>query len=574
MKKNVWSIVLTYMLVASLWIFFSDQFLGIFVGDPKTRLEWSIFKGLLFVAVTGAMLYALISHLTTKLWNVTKFWMSSERKFRTLFQEINDGVIVVELDTWKIHMGNRALVKMLGTTDAELKNLTVRDIHPPEILPEIAKQFERLARGESALGRSIPIRRRDGALVYVDINATSIDLDEKHYTIAVFHDITDHRRTESALQEAKDSAEAANSAKDQFIAVLSHELRTPLTPALATVAALREQTDLSEPVHSDLEMIRRNLELESKLIDDLLDVTRISRGKIDLIVQQTDLHDCLRGAMEICRNKAESKSLKITAQFDAVRSMVWADPPRLQQVFWNLLNNAVKFTPQGGEITLRTSMVKASIRVEIIDTGIGLSTDDLPRLFMPFEQGEQTKNRRFGGLGLGLSIAKNLVELHHGTLSAWSEGKDKGATFYVELPTAAGTSVESSPTVAPVAEGKTRSRILLVDDHPDTLHILSRLLKKWCYEVETADSVQSALKLASLHSFDALISDVALPDGSGCDIMAEVRRLYQLKGIALSGYGSEQDLEASRLAGFEEHFVKPVSFPALQKALERILAQA
>lgn len=573
MKKNVWSIVLTYTVVAGLWIFFSDQLLEFFVPDPRLRLEWSITKGLLFVTVTAGMLYVLINRLTAKIWDVTSFWMSSERKFRTLFQEITDGVVVVELDTWKIHLGNPALLQMIGATEAELRRLTIRDLHPPDYEPELTRQLERLAQGLPWLGRNVPVRRRDGSLFYADVNSSGLELEGRRCTLAVIHDITSYRQTETALQEAKESAEAANSAKDQFIAVLSHELRTPLTPALATVAALRGQADLSEPVHTDLEVIRRNLELESKLIDDLLDVTRINRGKIELLFQRTDLHESLRAAIDICHNELQAKGIELQTDCGARPSQVWVDPPRLQQVFWNLLNNAIKFTPAGGRITVRTSSAKGAIRIEIADSGIGLSPEELPRLFQPFEQGEQTKTRRYGGLGLGLSIAKNLVELHHGSLTAWSEGKNKGTTFLVELPTAAESAPEPAHVTGPMLHPQPASRILLVDDHADTLQILSRLLKKWCYEVETADSVQSALKLAASRAFDVLISDVALPDGTGCDIMAEVRRRYGLRGIALSGYGTEDDLKASRMAGFEEHLVKPVSFPALQTALRRILAK-
>lgn len=244
----------------------------------------------------------------------------------------------------------------------------------------------------------------------------------------------------------------------------------------------------------------------------------------------------------------------------------------MQQIFWNLLNNAVKFTPAGGEITLRTLSVGPLVRIEIVDTGIGLANGELPRLFQPFEQGEQTKNRRFGGLGLGLSIAKNLVELHRGKLTAWSEGTNKGATFSVELPALVPASEPGGPASTSSSGLELPSRILLVEDHADTLQILSRLLQKWHYNVETASSVQSALNLAEKHPFDMLISDLALPDGSGCDIMAEVKARYGLRGIALSGYGAEEDLKASHRAGFEEHLVKPVSFPTLQKTIQRILS--
>ena len=208
----------------------------------------------------------------------------------------------------------------------------------------------------------------------------------------------------------------------------------------------------------------------------------------------------------------------------------------------------------------------------ISDTGEGIEPEALSRIFLPFEQGEQTVTRRFGGLGLGLNIARSLIEMQGGTLVASSAGKNKGAKFTVEMPLCQPCQPDSLPPAAPDSPSSPRSRILLVDDHPDTLHILSRLLKKWDYEVEVACSVQSALELGSRQKFDLLISDLGLPDGSGRDVMKALKSSYGLRGIALSGFDREEDVQSSLDAGFEEHFVKPVSFPALQATLKRLLS--
>lgn len=573
MRKKVWIIVLTYATVAGLWIFFSDRFLGTFVVSPETLVEWSIAKGLLFVVVTAAMLYVLISRLTAQLYRALDAWKTSERKFRTLFEEVTDGIAVVDLETRHFRLANPAFCQMLGYSEVELRQLTVSDIHPAEALPQVMENFAKQAHGLMTIVRDVPVKRADGTTFYADINATGIEFDNERYVIGVFRDITEHKSVESDLKQAKDAAETANRAKDQFIAVLSHELRTPLTPALATITALQEQDDIPAAARADLEVARRNLELEARLIDDLLDVTRISRGKIDLHFERADAHEVLTGALEICRVEIQSKKLVITTRFEAKHPYVWADPPRLQQVFWNLVSNAVKFTPPGGKISLRSANVGDRLRIEIADTGVGIQANDMPRLFRAFEQGEQTRIRRFGGLGLGLSLAKSLVELHEGSLTATSEGKDKGAVFAVELSTIEAGTKAPPPISAPILSPEQSRRILLVDDHADTLQILGRLLKKWNYTVETADSVQSALKLAAKQKFDLLISDLGLPDGSGLEIMKEVKERYGLRGIALSGFGAEEDIQASREAGFEEHFVKPVSFPALQSALKRICVE-
>ena len=384
--------------------------------------------------------------------------------------------------------------------------------------------------------------------------------------------ITERKRAAESLQQAKETAEAANRAKDQFIAVLSHELRTPLTPVLATVVNLQKETHLPADLRTDMEVIQRNVELEAQLIDDLLDVTRISQGKINLRLETVDVHACLQRTLEICREEIDSKRLDVPLEFAAAQPYVQADMARLQQVFWNLLKNAIKFTPEGGCIRIRSSNVGGQIQIEIADTGIGIEPELMPRIFNAFEQGEQTKTRRFGGLGLGLSIAKAVMDLHHGALTCASEGKDKGATFTVTLATvAAPTAAPAQPPPPPAAAQEEKHwKILLVEDHPDTLRILFRLLNKWGYAITSADSVHAALEAAGKERFDLLVSDLGLPDGSGLDIMRQMKSSYGIPGIALSGYGTENDLRQSREAGFEEHLIKPVDIETLRTALQKI----
>ena len=234
-------------------------------------------------------------------------------------------------------------------------------------------------------------------------------------------------------KEAEEAAHAANRAKDHFIAMLSHELRTPLTPVLAMASVLQTEADLPDRLRPDIELISRNVAIEAALIDDLLDLTRISRGKINLQPKTVDVHGCLAKVEEICQEEIKAKRLDIRFDLQATRHQVWADPIRLRQVFWNLLKNAVKFTPEEGRITLRTTNVCEVIKIEIADTGIGIDPEVMPEIFEPFKQGNQGKTRQFGGLGLGLSIAKTVVELHQGSLTAFSEGRNQGATFTVEL---------------------------------------------------------------------------------------------------------------------------------------------
>jgi signal transduction histidine kinase/ActR/RegA family two-component response regulator len=367
------------------------------------------------------------------------------------------------------------------------------------------------------------------------------------------------------LNIEKIAAERASQAKDDFLAVLSHELRTPLTPALAAASYLAEHEDLSPQLREEVTAIRTSVQLEARLIDDLLDLTRITRGKIELHLEIVDVHGLLRNSLEIARDNILEKQLDLVVDFGAERHHVWADAVRLQQVFWNLINNAVKFSKKNGRITIRTANDHGRFVFQITDTGVGIEPEQLDRIFRAFEQGERSISRRFGGLGLGLTISKRLLELQGGTITVHSEGLNRGASFKLSL-----ASVES-PKAASAArsiteEGPAKSlQLLVVEDHPQTLRVLAALLRKQGHKVLTAECVQAAIKLLEAERFDGLISDIGLPDGNGCDIMRAAKRQQTLVGIALSGFGMEEDVRRSIDAGFDHHLTKPIDFQELQK---------
>ena len=390
--------------------------------------------------------------------------------------------------------------------------------------------------------------------------------------IGTMLDITDTKNAEILLQRAKREAEEANQAKDHFLAMLSHELRTPLTPVLMTIAALRREPDLNEELRRDLEMLQRNIELEALLIDDLLDLTRIAHGKLELHSDAVDVHATLEHALSISAGDLAGKHIQVTRRFEAREHHSWADPARLQQVFWNLVKNAAKFTPEGGRLALSTKNNDAhQIVIEIADNGIGIDPALMPKIFDAFEQGGQPMTSKYGGLGLGLAVSKRVVDLHRGSITAHSDGPGLGATFVVTL-NAMETSLLEGPVLFLESEPAVAShvQILLVEDHKDTARILGRILKNAGYEVSHADSLAGARELATGRRFDLLISDLGLPDGSGLDLMRYLRDTQGVTGIALSGFGTDDDVAASYAAGFAEHVTKPVDWERLRNAIVRL----
>jgi two-component system CheB/CheR fusion protein len=404
------------------------------------------------------------------------------------------------------------------------------------------------------------------------------------------------RRVAVALDNSRlyRELEAANHAKDQFLAVLSHELRTPLAPVLAMASRLlAHEGGLPDGVREGLAIIRRNVELEARLIDDLLDLTRIGRGALELRLELTDLHQVIRQALETCDAGALADR-RLVEDLAAPAHRVLGDPSRLVQVFWNLLNNALKFTPPLGVIHLRSYEAAApepepepgavaagagrQLVVEVADSGLGVDARSLPHIFDAFDQGEEGTARRFGGLGLGLAISRSIVELHGGSLVARSEGRHRGTTFTVRLPlpAAAAAGVDAAgETAAPglhLALAAPRAlHILVVEDHADTAAALAALLEAVGHRITVAGTVAAALAAVESGPPDLVLSDLGLPDGTGYDLMrALAGRFPGLRGIALSGYGMTADIESSRAAGFALHLVKPVTLEALAAAIRWI----
>jgi PAS domain S-box-containing protein len=514
----------------------------------------------------------------------------AEQPYRAFIEQMHEGAVTLDTAGTILYCNKRF---------AEMLALPLERVIGGNILDHIATDHRPLAASmiadtlaasdnlllQSPAGLRVPVRFAVSPLDAGDDETAPAralivtDLTEQHERKILSDALEKLQVSQTALraqydevQATRRALEAAGAAKDEFLAALSHELRTPLTPVLLTANALAVDPSLPPELRSDLEMIRRNVELEARLIDDLLDLTRITRGKLQIAAQPVDLHDLLRIALDICQSDTAAKRLRFSLQLRAKHHTVHAEAVRLQQVFWNLIRNAVKFTPGAGAITVATRNTTSKngrphIVVTVTDTGIGISAKALKTIFNAFDQGSIEINRQFGGLGLGLTITKRLVDLHGGTIHASSAGKNKGARFTLTLPTIPAPTPASAAAAPTPARNARSLRILLVEDHDDTRRNMTRLLSALHHTVTAAPDAASALKQAAKHPFDLVVSDIGLPDQSGLELMKKLRDRHNLAGICLSGYGMEDDIARSRDAGFLQHLTKPINFQRLEQAI-------
>jgi PAS domain S-box-containing protein len=584
--------------------------------------------------LTGALVMlgvvALITYRSERSREVDSELEEANGLLNTVLDQAPIGVALFDRELRYIRV-NDALARIDGISIADHLGKTVGEVLPrlgPELLPALRGV---LLTGES-VSREITgeTPASPGEPRHWSLYAYALPLRGEIIGVgAVCEEVTAKRRAREELQLAMERAEAASEAKDQFLATLSHELRTPLTPVLAIASVLEEEARLPGYVREHLAMIRRNVELEARLIDDLLDLTRISRDKIELRPQPADVRELLRDALRTCcQQDIDSGRVQVSCDFGAASHRVRADAPRLSQVFWNVLNNAIRFTPDGGRVEIRTRDEDGQLTISVADTGAGIDPAELPHIFDAFVSsghGEPSVASHAGGLGLGLAISRAILELHGGTIRAESAGRGHGATFTVVLPLMTGVPEPAAPAVGaagtatgdgalPAAAAATLSanpavavagspgagtpdgdatpdrdatapagglRILLVEDHPDTAAVMADLLGDFGHQVTVAGGVAAALAAAAdlangggRPPLDLVISDLGLPDGNGQDLMRELSRRYGLKGIALSGYGMEEDRSKSLQAGFSRHLTKPIHPSALREVIREVAGGA
>ena len=520
----------------------------------------------------------------------------SEERFRFMAESMPQKIFTAK-PNGDVDYFNRQWTEFTGLSFEQIKDWGwTQFIHPGDVKENVRRwqhsidtgePFElehRFRRADGAyhwhLSRVFPMRDADGNITMWIGSNTDID-DQKRTEEALRQSEAQSRVHSESAEAARISAEAARTraetatrAKDDFLAALSHELRTPLNPALLLATALADDATLSARVRGDIDVISKGIALQAQLVDDMLDLTRITTGKLRLDLQPIDAHLAMRHAYEIVRADAHEQQIEVTFDLAAAHNCIKADAVRVQQIFWNVLKNAVKFTPPGGAITVRTHNPAENERmlvVEISDTGVGIAPEMLGQVFDALIQEEHAGTHRFGGIGLGLAITRRLVEAQDGRIHAESAGRGQGATFHIELPLEAPelcapgeSQLPGAPRDAPSAQAR---RILLVEDHELTRTTLARLLQRRGHHVVTAATAAQARELVATSECDLIISDLGLPDGDGHALLVELRNAHNLPAIALSGYGMEEDRERSRQSGFFMHLTKPIDIHVLENAI-------
>lgn len=490
----------------------------------------------------------------------------AEQPYRVYVEHMQEGAATVAADGLVLYC-NKRFASMVGTPLERVIGSQITQYLSERSWEKISVIFKKQ---KESVKCEDEMKGRHKRLLPVNFTASLLPMDDQDVMCLVITDLTNQRAHEN-LRLEKDLVEKASLAKDSFLATLSHELRTPLTPVLITAATLEESAEIPPHIKQDIAMIRRNIELEARLIDDLLDLTRISHGKFELHMAPMDVHAVLSRAVEICRSSIDAKQQKLHLKLNATNTKTVGDAVRLQQVMWNVIRNAVKFTPPGGTITITTNDIDNQFRFRIKDTGIGFDAAAKPKLFHAFEQAGRDITRQFGGLGLGLTISRSIVQAHGGQIIAESKGFQQGATFTITLPLRELGSTQGGYAIPETGEVTARRlRILFVEDHADTRASMQRLLQRLNHDVVTVESGTHALEQAASEQFDLVISDLGLPDMSGLELMQQLRDRFGLKGIAVSGYGMEQDVNRSLEAGFQYHLTKPIKFEILRNLISEI----
>jgi PAS domain S-box-containing protein len=503
----------------------------------------------------------------------------SELRYRRLFEAARDGILILDAVTLKITDVNPFMTELLGYSHAEFLGKELWEIGLFSDKEASQEAFKELQRTGYLRYEDLPLQATNGKLRDVEFVSNVYDEDTSQVIQCNIRDITDRKRAEkertlllAAAQSARAEADSANDVKDKFLATLSHELRTPLTSILGWSHLLTDGKLDKQQTARAIETIARNARAQGRLIDELLDISRILTGKLCLDLRTVKLAPLIQAVVDDVRPAADARSINLKAAFNSDIGPILGDADRLQQIVRNLLTNAIKFTPKGGDVQVRLQRNDSHARITVIDSGQGIVPELLPHVFERFRQADSSNTRSNGGLGLGLSIVRQLVELHRGTVTAESSGENAGTTFRVMLPlptlhevpnAAEKTDLKSgrnSPTTA--QHSLSGQRVLVVDDEQDTREVVAALLTTCGAESVSVGSAAEALDQMERQRFDLLISDIGMPEMNGYDLIATIRQLAEEQGgrtpaVALSAYAGIDDRKRVVAAGYEMHIPKP-----------------
>jgi PAS domain S-box-containing protein len=490
----------------------------------------------------------------------------------------DDAIISKNLDGI-IQSWNHSAERIFGYTAEEMIGKPLATLIPADRQHEEVDILSRIRRGERVDHYQTIRQRKDGRLIDVSVTISPIRDPSGRIIGAskIARDITDLKRAarerEQLLQSeqaARQEAERVSRMKDEFLATLSHELRTPLNAILGWSQLLRITNTAPEDMRQGLETIERNARVQTQLIEELLDMSRIISGKVRLDVQRVDLAQVIGNACEAVQLAADAKNIQLLRVIDSAAATITGDPGRMQQVIWNLLSNAIKFTPRGGHVKVALQRGDGSVELSVIDDGQGIDPQFLPRLFERFSQADSSTTRQHGGLGLGLAIVRHLVELHGGSIRALSEGQDKGSAFTVSLPVSAATderlsmqpSLDRGSMAGPLMDlsGVT---VMIVDDELDARELVRRVLEASRATVMMAESSEEAMELIQRDRPDVLLTDIGMPGEDGYRLLERVREMDRNRGTempvaAVTAFARSEDRRRAMVAGFRMHLPKPV----------------
>ena len=505
-------------------------------------------------------------------------------RLASIVESSDDAIVSKDLNSI-VTSWNAAAERMFGYTPEEIVGQSIRLLIPDDRQQEADDVLSKIRVGERVEHYETIRRRKDGTLVPVSLTVSPIRRPDGTIVGAskIARDISDRERAERERQRLLGIAREASQLKDEFLATLSHELRTPLNAIVGYVRMIQSGLLSSEKQTRAMDTVARNVTSLTQIVEDVLDVSRIVSGKLRLNVEPVDLAPVIQSAVETVRPAADAKGVRLDVIMDPRNSVVSGDPERLQQILWNLLSNAVKFTGRGGHVQVRLERVNSHVEITVVDTGVGIAAEFLPHVFERFRQADAGMNRARGGLGLGLAIARHLVELQGGRIFAESEGPGRGAAFRIELPIrSAQVAAVPEERVHPQSPRPGQSvavprldgiRILAVDDDRDALALVREILEATGADVTTADSGQRALEVLAHMTPDVLLADLGMPLMSGFELIDQVRRfegrqdVRDVPAAALTAYARSEDRTRALRSGFQLHLAKPVDPGELMAAI-------